>query len=442
MPRSRGDARGGARVVAGDHQHPDPGRGRLGDRRPRLGARRVDDPDEAEVDELLLERLVARPAARRPGSGRYATASVRSARSASRSTVARTRCAASSASGAHLAGGALARCSARAARRAPPSSRRRSPSSRRGRPRRVLISLRSEVNGTSPSRSKRASRASVQARDLRLGDEERRLGRDRPGSSTRRPAPAGRRRWRGCRPRARPRTSSSSDRVVERPPVDAQLALGPVAGAGDLDLARRRDDLLDRHLVLRQRAGLVGADDRRRSERLHRRRASSRSRAGAPCAARRARARPTGSRAGPPGTAATASETPTSSTSTTSEACSISAVSEDRRDDHGRDRDHGDAERAADPVDLALERRRSLLRAAEQAGDVAHLGRHPGRRHDRAPAPARDGRAVEHHVRRGRRAPPARRAAPTSFEHRLALAGERGLGDRQRGSLRRAGRRR
>ena len=76
----------------------------------------------------------------------------------------------------------------------------------------------------------------------------------------------------------------------------------------------------------------------------------------------------------------------------------MSAVSEHRGDDDGGDRDHRDAEHAADPVDLALQRRPLLLGTAEQAGDVAHLGRHAGRRHHRPPAPARDGRAVEDHV--------------------------------------------
>ena len=61
-----GDPRRGVRVVAGDHQHAHAGGVRLGDRRPRLRARRVDDPDQPEVDELALDRLVLR----RPLAGR------------------------------------------------------------------------------------------------------------------------------------------------------------------------------------------------------------------------------------------------------------------------------------------------------------------------------------------------------------------------------------
>ena len=42
----------------------------LGDRRARLGPRRVDDADQPEVDELALERLVRRPGGSPSGSGR------------------------------------------------------------------------------------------------------------------------------------------------------------------------------------------------------------------------------------------------------------------------------------------------------------------------------------------------------------------------------------
>ena len=67
------------------------------------------------------------------------------------------------------------------------------------------------------------------------------------------------------------RTSSSSTGSSSVVAVDEQLTLRPVAAAGDVDLARGGDDLLDRHLVLGQRAGLVRADHRRRAQRLDRR---------------------------------------------------------------------------------------------------------------------------------------------------------------------------
>ena len=50
---------GGAVVVAGDHQHPDPGRGRLGDRRVRASSRGGSMiPTTPRKHELPLERLV------------------------------------------------------------------------------------------------------------------------------------------------------------------------------------------------------------------------------------------------------------------------------------------------------------------------------------------------------------------------------------------------
>ena len=148
------------------------------------------------------------------------------------------------------------------------------------------------------------------------------------------------------------------------------------------------DDLLDRHLVLRQRARLVRADDRRRPERLDRRQPLHDRVAAAPSAARRARARPTGPPAAPPAPRRPPARRRPAAPSTRSEAVSDVGGEQDRGHDDDRDRDHGDPEHAPDPVDLALQRRRLLLGRAEQPGDVAHLGRHAGRRHDRA-APAR-----------------------------------------------------
>ena len=66
MPRSaamRAAVRGWSPVIMSTRT---PARVRVGDRRSRLRPRRVDDPDQAEVDELLLDRLVRqRPARRR-----------------------------------------------------------------------------------------------------------------------------------------------------------------------------------------------------------------------------------------------------------------------------------------------------------------------------------------------------------------------------------------
>ena len=49
---------GGSWMVAGDHDHPDARSLRLGDRVDHFGSRRVEDADDAEVDEVVLDRLV------------------------------------------------------------------------------------------------------------------------------------------------------------------------------------------------------------------------------------------------------------------------------------------------------------------------------------------------------------------------------------------------
>ena len=94
------------------------------------------------------------------------------------------------------------------------------------------------MNGTSPTRSKRASRASGQARDLALGDEERGLGRvalDRPLAVVL----LAQHGVVGEAAAAEHDAHLVAQRpVAERLAVDAQLAFGPVADAGDVDLAR------------------------------------------------------------------------------------------------------------------------------------------------------------------------------------------------------------
>ena len=56
--------------------------------------------------------------------------------------------------------------------------------------------------------------------------------------------------------------------IAQRASVDHDVALGPVARAGHLGLAGSGDHGGHRHLVAGEGAGLVGADDRRRSQRL------------------------------------------------------------------------------------------------------------------------------------------------------------------------------
>ena len=78
---------------------------------------------------------------------------------------------------------------------------------------------------------------------------------------------------------------------------------------------------------------------------------------------------------------------------------------------------------------------------AEQPGDVPHLGRHPGRGHDGPAAPPDDRRAAEDHVEPV--ADPDRLGDRRDvLQHRLALPGQRRLGDGQRRPPRPAARRR
>ena len=148
------------------------------DRVLRFGARRVDHPDEAGEHQLVLELVVeAVVSSASAGSRRKATPMVRSASPASASLACRISRA--------------PRARQRALASAPTSSCEQRPSSTSGaplvktssRPSRsasewtVLISLRAEENGTSPTRSKRASSASSVEPRLARRDEQRALGR-------------------------------------------------------------------------------------------------------------------------------------------------------------------------------------------------------------------------------------------------------------------------
>ena len=153
--------------------------------------------------------------------------------------------------------------------------------------------------------------------DLLFGDEERRFGR----ITVDRPAPGRllvQRRVVGEAAGGRTgATSSSTCRSVtrlDRRPRRARPAGMPTPVISTAPVGG--DDLDDRHLVAGQGAGLVGADHRRRPERLDRRQPLDDRPLAPPSAEPRARARPTGSPGSPSGTAATASETPTSSAST------------------------------------------------------------------------------------------------------------------------------
>ena len=138
----------------------------------------------------------------------------------------------------------------------------------------------------------------------------------------------------------------------------------------------------------------------------------------------------------PSGTAATASETPSSSTSTTSRRRRDVGGEQDRADDHDGDRrSTAMPEHAPDAVDLALQRR-ALLLGARRAGaatlpisvamPVAVTTARPRPRVTAVPLKTMFTPVAEPD-RLGERG--------DVLQHRLALAGQRRLGDRQRRRL-------
>ena len=78
MPSARGDRPRGGRVVAGDHHRRDAGRLAQADRLARLGARRVDQADQAEEGRGRVSTDSAASSSGTPASGAHATASTRS----------------------------------------------------------------------------------------------------------------------------------------------------------------------------------------------------------------------------------------------------------------------------------------------------------------------------------------------------------------------------
>ncbi len=432
-----GDPRRRVRMVAGDHQHAHARGVRVGDRGPGLRPRRVDDPDQPEVDELALDRLVFRQRLvrrQRPVGDRQRSQSEVGEAVDRREDLVPPRLGKRSHAPADaLLGAAREQHVGRAlgddgdAELALVVGVHRAHQLPLGAERHLADAL-----------EPRAAR-SGQPFDLRLGHEERGLG----GIALDRPLAAFLaqhgvvRQAAGCEHRA---YLVEQHRVVERTAVRAQVALGPVAAAGDVDLARAGDDLLDRHLVLRQRPGLVRADHRRRPERLDRGQLlHDRPLLRHPLHAERQHHRQHGRQ--PLRHRGHRQRHPDEQHRDEIRRRPDVGGEQDRADHDGRDRDHRDPEHAADPVDLPLQRRHLRLRPPEQTRDGAHLRRHPGRGHDRPAAAAHDRGAAEHHVHAVAQ-PDRLRDRADVLQHRLALARQRGLGDRQGRRLDAAGRRR
>jgi len=225
--------------------------------------------------------------------------------------------------------------------------------------------------------------------------------------------------------------------IARRASIDHNVALRSVARAGHLGLAGSGDHRGHRHLVAGEGAGLVRADDRRRSERLDGgqllddgvlaghaldpQRQHDREDGGQALGHRRHRQRhPDEQHVDQVGGAVHV------------------GGHQDGGDHHGGDDHHGDGQRAPDALDLALQRCALLLGAAEQAGDAAHLGVHAGGSDHRAAAPTGHRGATEHHVD----AVPQRDWAGERgrvLEDRFALPRQRRLRHRERRHLHQAG---
>ena len=206
-----------------------------------------------------------------------------------------------------------------------------------------------------------------------------------------------------------------------------KLAPGLVATARDPIPAARRHDLADRHLVAGQRSGLVRADHRHRSERLHARQPADQRVAGHhPLQAdgeherddRRQPLRHGGHREAHPAQQHLAqSALPPQGHQP---AAPPGLQQEDDPDDDQTDHDQHPAQ-FGEP---ALQRRRLRRRPLEQARDPSELGLHAGFDHEGRPAACgHDGARMHDRAaiaeRRGLRQRPGR-----NLLHRHALAGE------------------
>ena len=284
-------------MVAGDHDRPDPGGGGLGDRRPRLGARRVDDPDEAEVDELALDLLVAGRGERRRGAaGTRRRACATPAGRAGRPSR-------GSPPGGQSVSGRTSPADALGSAAAEQDVRRALRHDRDAAPLGVGLERAHEL----PLGAERHLADALEARASRLGkpfdlglrDQERCLGRvalDRPLAVLL--AEHGVVRQAAAQEHGAHLVEQ--DRVVERTPADAQLALGhgsrlpsppPRPRASPPTRSSSRSSSASRSCPSRSRTPTPGSPPTT---------AASRSPACAPCAARRARGRRRGRPAAPP----------------------------------------------------------------------------------------------------------------------------------------------
>ncbi len=165
-----------------------------------------------------------------------------------------------------------------------------------------------------------------------------------------------------------------------------------VSRSGDVVRSFARHDAAHGHFVLRERAGFVGANDGRRSERFH----------GGEFAHERVAfhhaLHADGERDRDDRGQRFGHDRHGERDAEDDELHHVFAAREAERHDERDDADGRQREHVADPIEVFLQRGGAGFHGAEQAGDRAEFRLHARERHHGGAAPLRDRRAGEHHV--------------------------------------------
>ncbi len=185
----------------------------------------------------------------------------------------------------------------------------------------------------------------------------------------------------------------------------------------------------DRHPVLGEGAGLVGADDGHRAQGLHRGQAADQGGPGQHAL------RPEGQGDGDHGRQAFGDDGHRHRDRGQQQVAYVVAPPQAQREDEGGDHQAGQGQVLAHPVEAALQRSGALSRLLEQAGDLAQFGAHAGGHHEGGAAALGHDGAHEGEVA----AIPQRQARHVEglrlLGYGLRLAGEGGLLDAEAGRL-------
>ena len=179
--------------------------------------------------------------------------------------------------------------------------------------------------------------------------------------------------------------------------IGRELALGFVAGAGHFERAAGDIELLHRHFILGQRAGLVGANHAGAAERFHGRQTADQ---GVPLdhplhadRQRDGHDRRQGFRHDGDG------QSDAKEQQLGDRLLILLAPPQAQRHDDDDDHQRHDGQRPSDAIEVLLQRRAGLLDALQHPGDLAELGVHAGGDDDGPPAAIGDGRARKGDVR-------------------------------------------